>query len=198
MDYLSGFIGEKTFLNSNRWGSFAVEAAAFSPAIDGDLIIHIGEPLSQPKPLVRIHSVCLFSEVLDSDFCDCAEQFRIAMDRLTEERHGLLFYLRFEARGAGLAAKIKATALEMKGIDTYDSRVAIGVSPESRDFASIGHYLKERGVDSIRLLTNNPLKIRDLESTGIEVASESLVVPNPNENVKRLLRTKAEKFQHRL
>ncbi len=198
MDYLKRFIGTSTILHSKKWGSLTFEVASFSPAIDGDLVIHIGNPFEQKEPLVRIHSVCVFSEVFGSDMCDCGEQLHIAMDRLTSEGHGLLFYLRFEARGVGLAAKVKATSLEVAGVDTYNSRLDIGVSPEARDFTPIGKYLFRHGVKRVRLLTNNPLKVDGLIKEGITVTKEPLIVSNPGEKVRQLLQTKARMFGHDL
>lgn len=198
MNYLTGFLGSTTTLQSKIWGALTVEAASFTSAVDGDLVVHVGSPFEQPAPLVRIHSICTFSEVFDSDMCDCAEQLHMAMGRMVAEGHGLLFYLRFEARGAGLAAKVKATALEVEGMDTYDSRVAVGVEPESRDFSAVGRYLSGRGLKRVKLLTNNPKKVDDIARAGVEVIREPLVVDHPNEKVRQLLETKARRFQHLL
>jgi len=196
MDFTKYFLGSKATINSRTWGKLTFEAASFTQATDGDLIVIIGEPFNQTVPLVRIHSECIFAEVFDSDLCDCADQLQLAMKRLTEEQNGLLFYLRFDGRGAGLAAKVKATALEIQGINTYDSRIRIGVPPESRNFEKIGEYLTGHGIKKVRLLTNNPNKGKDLNSSGIEVIYEPLLINNPNQNVKLLYQTKAKKFNH--
>jgi GTP cyclohydrolase II len=172
------------------------EAVKLTPASDGDLAVYIGEPFKQHNPLVRVHSECVFGEAFDSTFCDCAEQFRMAMHRLCEDGHGILFYLRFDGRGAGLAAKVSATALEMKGIDTYESRVTIGVKPEGRDFKPVGRFLISKGVRAIRLLTNNPDKAGDIRALGIDVEIERLVVRNPNRFVRALYETKRQRFGH--
>lgn len=197
-DYLNRFLGSRATFPSKAWGLLTVESASFTPATDGDLVVIVGNPFSQPQPLVRIHSECVFSEVFQSVLCDCAEQLQLAMDRLTHEGHGFLFYLRFDGRGEGLAAKVQATALEVSGIDTYESRLHIGVNPDSRRYSEIGAYLVGRGVQSVRLLTNNPSKIRDIEDAGIVVASEPLYVSDPNPHVRRLYRSKAQKFMHNL
>lgn len=196
MDFVKGFLGSRATINSRTWGALTVEAVSFTPAIDGDLVVTIGEPFEQETPLIRIHSECVFGEVFDSDLCDCADQFRLTMKRLTDNRHGLLFYLRFDGRGAGLAAKVRATALEVEGMDTYESRVHIGVAPEGRDFRSIGEYLKKYGISKIRLLTNNPTKGKSLEQLGITIVYESLLLDNPSEKIRKLYKTKAEKFGH--
>jgi GTP cyclohydrolase II len=196
MDFLGNLLGAKATINSRTWGMLTLESASFTPAIDGDLIVIIGKPFEQEKPLIRIHSECVFAEVFDSDLCDCADQFKLAMKRLTDNQHGLLFYLRFDGRGAGLAAKVKATAFEVDGMDTYDSRVQIGVAPEGRDFTKIGEYLRNHGITKARLLTNNPIKGKALEKAGLIIEYEPLIVDNPNENVRRLYFTKAKKFNH--
>jgi 3,4-dihydroxy 2-butanone 4-phosphate synthase/GTP cyclohydrolase II len=194
-DYLK-FLGSQTVLNSKKWGKLKVESASFTPASDGDMVVYIGEPLKEERPLVRIHSECVFAEVFDSDFCDCADQLSLAMDTLKCEKNGILFYLRFDGRGAGLSAKIKATSLEMDGKDTFESRVEIGVAPEGRDFSNIALFLLDKGVKKITLLTNNPIKLSDLENNGIDVKIKSLIIDNPNKNVEKLYQTKVNKFNH--
>ncbi|HEX9988357.1 MAG TPA: hypothetical protein VGE45_07760 [Chloroflexia bacterium] len=198
MNYLERFIGATAPIQSKRWGPLLMEVASFTPATDGDLVVHIGKPFEQPNPLIRIHSECVFSEVFNSDLCECADQLMMAMERLVSEGHGLLFYLRFDGRGAGLAAKVAATKLEVEGMDTYDSRVAIGVAPEGRDFRAIGEYLHSRGINQVRLLTNNPVKVAGLLEEGITVTREPLVVADQTEKVRKLLETKASRFGHQL
>ena len=190
------FLGEQCTFNSRKYGTITVESASFSPAVDGDLVAYFGKPLKAKRPLVRIHSLCVFAEVFDSDFCDCKDQLDIAFRELVDSKQGILFYLRFDGRGAGLSAKVAATALEVKGMDTYESRKKIGVAPEGRDFSSIAEFLKQKGITKITLLTNSPNKANDLRAHGIDVETKPLVVDNPNENVKRLYKTKAEKLGH--
>jgi len=189
-------MGSQVRLKSRTWGTLAFEAVKLSPAIDGDLAVYVGEPFKQDSPLVRIHSECVFAEAFDSALCDCADQFKLAMRRLCEEGHGILFYLRLDGRGAGLASKVKATALEVRGVDTFESRVAIGVKPESRDFRPVADFLKSKNVSSVRLLTNNPDKAGDLRKSGIKTTTEPLVVRNPTKLVRRLYETKRSKFGH--
>ncbi|MCX2476077.1 hypothetical protein OQZ33_17215 [Pedobacter sp. MC2016-05] len=196
MDYIKPFLGARTRINSTQWGQMTLESQSFTPASDGDLVCIIGEPLKQEAPLVRIHSECILSEVFHSDLCDCKEQLTIAMEQISKEGHGIIFYLRFPGRGAGLAAQIKATSLEIQGMNTYDSRVSIGVPPESRDFTPIGKYLSSQGYKKVRLMTNNPLKKAGVINEGIEIISIPLTVENYNENVKLLYKTKRDFFDH--
>jgi len=197
IDYLK-YVGSQTSMNSKKWGKLKLESASFTPASDGDMVVYIGDPFTKDRPLVRIHSVCLFSEVFDSNFCDCAEQLNLAMEILKREGDGILFYLRFDGRGAGLSAKIKATSLEMEGIDTFESRVQIGVAPEGRNFSEIALFLLKKGITKITLLTNSPTKIGDLVNNGIDVEIKPLVINNSNENVEKLYYTKVNKFNHNI
>ena len=194
MDYLR-FVGEQASFISRKWGKLTVESASFTPAADGDLVVYIGDFSDQERVNVRIHSECVFAEAFDSNFCDCADQLDIAMQYLVEN-HGILFYLRFDGRGAGLSAKVKATALEVAGMDTYESRVKIGVEPEGRDFTNIGNFLIKKGIKKITLLTNSPNKINDLKKAGVDVVAKPLYIDHPNPNVQRLYETKIEKFGH--
>jgi GTP cyclohydrolase II len=118
------------------------------------------------------------------------------MNAMVAEGGGLLFYLRMDGRGAGLAAKVAATSLEVEGMDTWRSRVHLGVNPDSRSFTPIGKYLAQRNYKAVRLLTNNPIKVRDLASEGISVQTLGIAVPHPNQQVLSLYRTKVNQFGH--
>jgi 3,4-dihydroxy 2-butanone 4-phosphate synthase/GTP cyclohydrolase II len=190
------YTGSQTVFNSKKWGKLLVESASFTPASDGDLVVYIGNPLQEERPIVRIHSECVFAEVFDSDFCDCAEQLDMAMKILINAKNGILFYLRFDGRGSGLSAKVKATSLEINGIDTFESRIKIGVPPEGRDFSNIALFLLKKGIKKITLLTNNPIKIGDLVNNGIDVETKPLIIDNPNKNIEKLYHTKVNKFNH--
>lgn len=191
-----GFIGATATFKSHKWGVLKVESVSLTDAIDGDLVVYFGAPFDQMSPLIRIHSECVFAEVFKSNFCDCAEQLQIALNRLKREKNGILFYLRMDGRGAGLSAKVKATDLEIQGMDTFESRVVIGVSPDNRDYSCIGDFLKEKGVKKIRLMTNNPDKINGIKQAGIEVQIVPLLVDSCNPNIRKLYKTKADKFHH--
>jgi len=190
------YIGSQTTFNSKKWGELLVESASFTPASDGDLVVYVGKPLEEERPIVRIHSECVFAEVFSSDFCDCAEQLDMAMKILISAKNGILFYLRFDGRGSGLSAKVKATSLEMEGIDTFESRIKIEVPPEGRNFSNIALFLLEKGIKKITLLTNNPIKIGDLVNNGIDVEPRPLIINDPNRNIENLYHTKVNKFNH--
>jgi GTP cyclohydrolase II len=173
-----------------------VESQTFTDAIDGDLVVTLGEKIPGCVPLVRIHSECVFAEAFDSSLCDCNDQLHLALTQLKAEGYGILFYLRLDGRGIGLSAKVAATALEVAGDDTYESRVRLNLPPEGRSFESIGKYLAERSILSVRLLSNNPLKAEGLLKFGIKVEMLPLIPPALTKEIRRLYTAKALKFRH--
>lgn len=147
--------------------------------------------------LCRVHSECLTGNVFQSLRCDCEEQLLQSMHMIEKEGLGIFIYLRQEGRGIGLVEKLKAYGLQDKGYDTYDANVALGHEPDLRDYFVACLVLKDLGIQSIRLLSNNPDKIQQLEKNGIKVA-ERIPLKNDlaNEHNREYLRTKAEKFGH--
>jgi GTP cyclohydrolase II len=121
-------------------------------------------------PLVRIHSACFTGDVLGSAKCDCGPQLSAAIDAIVRSGDGVLVYLlRQEGRGIGLANKIRAYALQAAGHDTISANVALGLPVEGRDFSVAATCLKQLGVGRVRLMTNNPLKVAAMAEHGIEV-----------------------------
>lgn len=159
------------------------------------LALRMGTIESSPA-LVRIHSECLTGEVFGSVRCDCREQLVAAFRCIAEEGRGILVYLRQEGRGIGLTAKVHAYSLQDKGLDTVDANIHLGFPADSRSFAIAASILRDQGARQVRLLTNNPQKIADLEAGDIEVVER---VPNhipPRPENLRYLKTKAEKLGH--
>ena len=120
-------------------------------------------------PLVRLHSECLTGDVFGSLKCDCGPQLRHALKLIGEAGGGVLLYLRQEGRGIGLANKLRAYALQDRGLDTVDANHRLGFADDERDYAHAAAILRAVGVDSVRLLTNNPAKVAGLEGSGIKV-----------------------------
>ena len=148
--------------------------------------------------LSRIHSECLTGDALFSQKCDCGAQLQAAMQAVQAEGRGVIVYLRQEGRGIGLINKIRAYALQDQGLDTVEANLALGLPVDARDF-SIAKYIYEHlGVQSVRLLTNNPEKIQTLRDCGIEIVERiPLKVGENPENI-GYLNTKADKLHHLL
>ena len=120
-------------------------------------------------PLVRLHSECLTGDVFGSLKCDCGPQLKEALRIIGEAGGGVLLYLRQEGRGIGLANKLRAYALQDRGLDTVDANRRLGFADDERDYGMAAAMLRALGIDQVRLLTNNPAKVAGLEREGIEV-----------------------------
>ncbi|KAJ1624279.1 GTP cyclohydrolase II-domain-containing protein [Pavlovales sp. CCMP2436] len=182
------------------------EVAAFTYTGDATVKEHLAlshgdvRALAAAGPvLVRVHSECLTGEVIKSRLCDCGEQLDHAMARVAAEGGGVVIYLRQEGRGIGLIDKLKAYNLQRQGHDTVDANRMLGRADDERDYGVAARILEALGVRSIRLLTNNPLKIEQLTLHGIHVAER---VPHEPEDVSEhnatYLLTKAARMGHML
>src|SRR5258706_164940 len=153
--------------------------------------------LADETPLLRIHSECFTGEVLGSLRCDCNDQLDLAMRAIAGEGRGLVIYEHQEGRGIGLMAKLRAYALQDEGLDTVEANRALGFEDDGRDFGLSVAILRELGLDRVRLLTNNPNKVRALIEGGIEAEQLSCEAA-PNSHSLAYLRTKKEKMGHQL
>ena len=146
--------------------------------------------------LARMHSSCLTGDVLHSVRCDCGAQLESAMQRIAAEGRGVVLYLNQEGRGIGLANKIRAYALQDHGLDTVEANERLGFKADHRDYATGVAILRDLGVQSTRLLSNNPKKLAGLTGNGL-VVSERLPLEIPaSEGTRRYLKTKKEKLGH--
>ncbi|MCE5169611.1 bifunctional 3,4-dihydroxy-2-butanone-4-phosphate synthase/GTP cyclohydrolase II [Paenibacillus profundus] len=148
--------------------------------------------------LVRVHSECLTGDVFHSHRCDCGPQFAAALQKIEAEGTGVLLYMRQEGRGIGLVNKLKAYKLQEQGLDTVDANLKLGFPPDLRDYGIGAQILKDIGVREIRLMTNNPRKIKGLEGYGLEVVERVPIQMEENEDNTRYLHTKADKMGHML
>ena len=145
---------------------------------------------------VRVHSECLTSEILGSLKCDCRDQLEHAMDLVGSSPRGAVLYLRQEGRGIGLGNKIRAYALQARGADTYEANRALGFEDDLRRYDIAACMLKQLGVRSVDLITNNPLKIAGLEKEGVKVHARIPSVAPLNPHNAGYLRTKREQTGH--
>ena len=171
---------------------------AFRPPDGGieHLAIVVGDPAGQEAPLVRLHSECFTGDFLGSLRCDCGEQLRQAIRRMREEGAGVLLYLAQEGRGIGLVNKLRAYALQDRGLDTLDANRALGWDADERSFLIGATMLRGLGIDRVRLLTNNPDKIASLQGFGIEVVARVAHTVAPNGTDDAYLATKRRRFGH--
>ena len=178
-----------------RFGNFKLVAFPGENKDKEDLALIMGDV--KDGILVRIHSECFTGDVLHSMRCDCGEQLDLAMDKISKEGNGIIVYLRQEGRGIGLVNKLKAYNLQDEGMDTVEANVALGFSAELRDYNNAIKILKSLGLEKIRLLTNNPSKVEELDKRGITVEPVTHKTEANKEN-REYLETKASKMNHKL
>ena len=155
--------------------------------------------ITTPEPVLgRIHSECLTGDALFSLRCDCGFQLQAAMQRIAEEKRGVLLYVRQEGRGIGLLNKIHAYQLQDQGADTVDANVALGFAADMRDYTICADMLKLLGVQQLRLMTNNPRKLNAMEKMGIHIAERVPLQEGKNPYNEFYLATKAGKLGHLL
>jgi len=155
-----------------------------------------GEILPDQPVLVRVHSECLTGEVFGSLRCDCGPQLDLALSKIAEEGVGVLLYMRQEGRGIGLTNKIKAYALQDKGLDTVEANTELGFDSDLRDYGIGAQILSDLGCKNLRILTNNPRKIVGLEGYGLKVSERLPLSIKPNESNLKYLTTKRDKLGH--
>ena len=181
-----------------RFGRFKI--VAFWNNRDGKehvALVH-GEAMGASELPTRLHSECLTGDALGSLRCDCRDQLEVALRRLSSMDSGLLLYLRQEGRGIGLRNKVRAYALQDRGLDTVDANRALGFRDDERDYEVAAHMLASLNVESIALMTNNPDKIAQLKRYGVRIARRIPHVIPPNEFNRDYLLTKALRSGHQL
>ena len=180
-----------------RCGEF--QLIAYESDVDGQthVALVMGD-VRRPPVLVRVHSQCLTGDIFGSWRCDCGPQLESAMKLIQKEGRGVLLYLRQEGRGIGLVNKLKAYALQDKGLDTVEANQALGFGPDLRDYGIGAQILADLGLTEIRLMTNNPRKVVGLEGFGLSIVDRvPLEVPATPANTK-YLKAKREKLGHLL
>lgn len=180
-------------------GSF--RTIGYDSLLDGieHLALVYGDVGDGEDVLVRVHSECLTGDILGSLRCDCGPQLDAAMEKVAEAGRGVVLYMRgHEGRGIGLMHKLQAYQLQDNGADTVDANVALGMPVDGRDYGQGAQILRDLGVRSMRLLTNNPAKRVGLEGYGLEIVGREPLPIRPNPENLRYLRTKRDRMGHEL
>jgi len=181
-----------------RFGDFTIHV--FDNAVDNQEHVALvrGDISDGKDVLVRVHSSCLTGDVLHSVRCDCGAQLDAAMERIAAEGRGVLLYLNQEGRGIGLANKIRAYELQDEGFDTVEANERLGFKADQRDYGVGVQILRELGVRTMRLLSNNPRKLVAIEGYGLTVTDWLPLEIPASDSTRRYLKTKKEKLGHKL
>ena len=193
-----------------RWGAFRIfgfegvlpaprpcceHGEAAGKRVEGLVALVMGD-IHSAAPIVRIHSQCLTGDVFHSLRCDCRQQLELALARIAEEGAGILIYEQQEGRGIGLMPKLRAYELQDRGFDTVEANIELGYKPDCREFELPAAILRQLGLGSVRLITNNPEKVEALEAAGIIVVERVSAQVEPEESFEHYLKIKREKMGH--
>ncbi len=178
-----------------RFGNFTILGMRGSSPNDEAVVLVRGR-LNGCVPVVRIHSQCLTGDVLTSQRCDCRAQLELSFRRIGRARAGVLLYLPQEGRGIGLMNKLKAYELQDCGKDTVEANRELGFAADSREYGFCAAVLKKLGVRRVRLLSNNPDKVAQLEAGGVKVVERLACEPRVAKGARAYMRTKRDKMGH--
>jgi GTP cyclohydrolase II len=181
-----------------RYGTF--QLMLFTSDFDDkeQLAFVMGDIRNQENVLLRVHSECFTGDVLGSIRCDCGEQLDHALQMIARARRGVVLYLRQEGRGIGLLDKLRAYNLQDEGLDTVEANLKLGHQPDERDYTAAALMIRDLGIRSVDLITNNPKKINELRGLGIAVRERiPIEIPPRPENI-NYLHTKAKRMDHLL
>jgi len=180
----------------SRFGRFRIVAFWNNRDAKEHVALVHGDVLGTENLATRLHSECLTGDVMGSLRCDCRDQLEVALQKIAKLQRGVILYMRQEGRGIGLINKVRAYALQDRGLDTVEANLALGFRDDERDYAVAAHMLASLNVGSIELMTNNPNKVRQLEQLGIKVSGRIPHVIPANEWNRFYLETKAIRSGH--
>jgi GTP cyclohydrolase II len=182
----------------SRWGNFTIHGFTGKGPREEAVALVRGNLKGKSAPLVRVHSQCLTGDVLNSLRCDCRAQLELSLKKIAKAPSGVLLYLPQEGRGIGLMNKLRAYQLQDQGMDTVEANEALGFASDAREYEFPAEILKELGARKIRLLSNNPEKVRQLEHSGIEIVERVPCQPPVSKISRKYLKTKKFKMGHLL
>jgi GTP cyclohydrolase II len=181
-----------------RYGQFTILGVEGRTPEETVVVLRHGPARARTAPLVRIHSQCLTGDVLASERCDCRAQLELSLRKIAAAPAGLLLYVPQEGRGIGLINKLRAYELQDGGMDTVEANEELGFAADSRDYRFSAEVLRLLGVRRVRLLSNNPDKVRQLERHGIRVLERVPCRPRSSNISRAYLETKRDKLGHLL
>jgi GTP cyclohydrolase II len=181
-----------------RYGRFTIYGFQGRGPQEEAVALVRGKLNGKTAPLVRVHSQCLTGDVLASLRCDCRAQLELSLKKIGRAASGILLYLPQEGRGIGLMNKLRAYELQDGGMDTVEANQELGFAADARDYDFSAQILKQLGATKIRLLSNNPEKVRQLEGAGIRVVERLPCQPRVSKTSRSYLRTKKSKMGHLL
>ncbi|HUI75277.1 MAG TPA: GTP cyclohydrolase II [Candidatus Acidoferrum sp.] len=181
-----------------RYGRFTIYGFTGKNSREEAVALVRGNLRGKTAPLVRVHSQCLTGDVLNSLRCDCRAQLELSLKKIGRAGSGILLYLPQEGRGIGLMNKLRAYELQDRGMDTVEANESLGFAADVRDYDFPAQILKKLGARRIRLLSNNPEKVRQLEESGIRVVERVSCQPRISKISRSYLKVKKSKMGHLL
>ena len=181
-----------------EWGDFQIAGYRSLSSAEEYVVLFKGEMDRQTPTLVRIHSQCLTGDVFGSTKCDCGEQLHATLRMIQQEGRGAIVYQQQEGRGIGILNKIRAYALQDEGADTVEANEQLGLAVDLRDYKQCAEILFDLGLCKVKVISNNPLKLRALEEAGLKIVERVSIEVDSTENAADYLRTKKEKLGHLL
>ena len=181
-----------------RFGDFKIAAYRSLISDEEFVVLFKGELRREIPTLVRIHSQCLTGDVFGSTKCDCGDQLQRTLKMIQDEGRGAIVYQQQEGRGIGIVNKIRAYALQDEGADTVEANQQLGLAVDLREYKQCADILFDLGLCQVRVISNNPLKLRALEEAGLKIVERVSIQVEPSEKAAGYLRTKKEKLGHLL
>jgi len=219
LDVLARYAGQKNYVDSlisdrgkttdsstiktakaqlpTEFGEFEISVYKTSGDNKEHALLKMGDKLTEPV-LCRVHSQCVTGDTFHSLKCDCNDQLHQSLEMIGKNKSGIIIYLNQEGRDIGLTNKIKAYALQETGFDTVEANQALGLPIDNRDYSMVADILKDQGIKSIKLITNNPNKVEQLESLGVVVSEKVSIHSTPQRHNKEYLSVKKSRLGHQL